>query len=253
MNKTLWAILVKANAGYRCAQCGSTEFLQAHDPTGRHIDPRDGNCLCGDCHAKQHPNIPLQVFTSPNHQPYWHNLSASSVAKILGVHPRTIWRWARKLKVPKGNISDSQIEEIKRHLHYQYKELKRGVFIRTKYKIRGTGGHRISLPPAWIEGRNIEEVELFYDPLAIVIIPPGIKVNEKVLEGAFEREKLEKLLDFIRNRDSEAYRASQKYFLSPEALDQFLDQMISEIERILFLREHRKRYRMKQDYHEGKL
>lgn len=59
-------------------------------------------------------------------------------------------------------------------------------------------------------------------------------------------EELEKMLDFIRKRDSEAYRdaykESRKRFFSDEALDQYLDQMIPEIEKILFLREHRRKY-----------
>ena len=65
-------------------------------------------------------------------------------------------------------------------------------FLRKKYKIRKVtmkGGHQISLPPGWMEGKNIGEVEILYDALAVVIVPPGIKVNEKLLEGAFEREK----------------------------------------------------------------
>lgn len=65
-------------------------------------------------------------------------------------------------------------------------------FLRKKYKIRkatAAGGHEITLPPAWMENKDIGEVELLYDPFVIVIVPPGVKVNEKVLEGAFEREK----------------------------------------------------------------
>ncbi len=65
-------------------------------------------------------------------------------------------------------------------------------FLKKKYKIRKVtteGGHQISLPPGWMENRDIEEVELLYDALVVVNVPPGIKVNEKVLEGAFEREK----------------------------------------------------------------
>jgi len=65
-------------------------------------------------------------------------------------------------------------------------------FLRKKYKIRKVtpeGGHQISLPPGWMEDKNIGEVEVLYDALAVVIVPPGIKVNEKLLEGVFEREK----------------------------------------------------------------
>lgn len=198
MNKRLWAILVKAKAGYHCARCGSAEFLQAHDPTGRHIAVNDGICLCAKCHSKEHPNIPENFFTSKNHQPYWHNLSASSLAGILNRHPRTIWRWARKLKIPKGYITYSQIQEIKTHLHNEHhlrhptKKFKLGAFLGQKYKVRkstASGGHEISLPPAWIEARGEdEEVEVLYDSLVVVIVPTRVKVNERVLSGAFEEK-----------------------------------------------------------------
>lgn len=68
-------------------------------------------------------------------------------------------------------------------------------FLRKKYKVRRVtleGGHQVSLPPAWMEGKNIEEVEVLYNSDIIVIIPPGIKVtenNEKHLEGDYERER----------------------------------------------------------------
>ena len=45
--------------GY-CQRCGSTEILEAHHivkwselPSGR-IDPKNGECLCVECHAKEH-------------------------------------------------------------------------------------------------------------------------------------------------------------------------------------------------------
>jgi len=65
-------------------------------------------------------------------------------------------------------------------------------FLRKKYKVRrvtSAGGHQISLPPGWIENKNLQEAEVLYNSDVVVIVPPGIKVNEKVLEGAFEREK----------------------------------------------------------------
>jgi hypothetical protein len=65
-------------------------------------------------------------------------------------------------------------------------------YLKKKYKIRKVttaGGHQISLPPAWIEARGQdEEVEVFYDKLVVVIVPSRIKVNEKVLSGAFEEK-----------------------------------------------------------------
>jgi len=69
-------------------------------------------------------------------------------------------------------------------------------FLPKKYKIRKSttkGGHSISVPPAWVEhrkdisGNPEEDVNILYDSI-IVIIPPGIKVNKKVLAAAVEEE-----------------------------------------------------------------
>jgi len=66
-------------------------------------------------------------------------------------------------------------------------------FFRKRYKLRlcsPTGGHQISLPPAWVQGKeHLDKVEILYNTDICVIIPPGIRVNEKVLEGAFEQAK----------------------------------------------------------------
>lgn len=65
-------------------------------------------------------------------------------------------------------------------------------YLKKKYKVRkatASGGHEISLPPAWIEAREQdEEVDVLYDKLVVVIVPSRIKVNEKVLSGAFEEK-----------------------------------------------------------------
>lgn len=64
-------------------------------------------------------------------------------------------------------------------------------FLRKKYKIRkvtAEGGHQISLPPAWVENKNLEEAEVLYNSDIVLIIPPGIIVNEKVLEGSYGKE-----------------------------------------------------------------
>ena len=65
-------------------------------------------------------------------------------------------------------------------------------YLKKKYKIRkgtASGGHEISLPPAWIEARGEnEEIEVLYDSLVVVIVPTRVKVNEKVLSGAFEEK-----------------------------------------------------------------
>ena len=65
-------------------------------------------------------------------------------------------------------------------------------FFRKTYKIRKTtptGGHQISLPPAWIEARKEnEDIEVLYDRTVVVIVPSSVKVNEKVLSGAFDEK-----------------------------------------------------------------
>jgi len=60
--------------------------------------------------------------------------------------------------------------------------------------------------------------------------------------GRMPDGELERLLDSMRNQDSKAFKESEKCFPSRDAQIQFLNQMIPEIERILFLREHRRRY-----------
>ena len=98
------AIRVKANANYICQECGSTELIQAH-----HEIPGDDDsliALCADCHSKKHPDVPKALFLSTNNQPYWHNKSASSIAKVLSVHPRTIIRAARRLQILPGLLSN---------------------------------------------------------------------------------------------------------------------------------------------------
>ena len=67
-------------------------------------------------------------------------------------------------------------------------------FLPKKYKIRKSttkGGHSISVPPAWIDhrrevsGNPEENVNVLYDSI-IVIIPPGVRVNRKLLTAAVE-------------------------------------------------------------------
>jgi len=96
-------IRVKSNAHYLCQECGSTEQIQAH-----HQIPGDDSslsCLCADCHSKKHPNLPRALFFNKRLQPYWFNKSASSIAKELGVHPRTVIRAARVLNILPGTLS----------------------------------------------------------------------------------------------------------------------------------------------------
>ena len=65
-------------------------------------------------------------------------------------------------------------------------------FFKKTYKVRKVstaGGHEISLPPSFMEKVDDVELEVLYDPRAVVILAKGVKVNEKVLEAAFERMK----------------------------------------------------------------
>jgi len=102
---------VKANAKYTCQECGSTELIQAH-----HEIPGDDSTLivlCADCHSQRHPNMPKALFFNKNIQPYWHNKSAASLAKIWGVHPRTVIRIAKRLGIARGELSVNNQELIK--------------------------------------------------------------------------------------------------------------------------------------------
>ncbi len=97
------SIRVKTNARYTCQECGSTEKIQAH-----HETPKDDSTLvvlCADCHSKRHPRIPSQLFHTKSSQPYWENKSASSLARDIGVHPRTVWRAAKRLSIPDGVLT----------------------------------------------------------------------------------------------------------------------------------------------------
>jgi len=63
-------------------------------------------------------------------------------------------------------------------------------FFKKTYKLRKTtaeGGREITLPPSFMEKVSDVELEVLYDPRAVVILAKGVKVNEKVLEAAFER------------------------------------------------------------------
>lgn len=104
------SLKVKSNARWVCQECGSTEFIQGH-----HQMPKDDStiiALCADCHSKKHPNVPRGLFFVKNHQPYWENISASSLAQSIGVHPRTVIRVVRKLDIAKGFLSDANRKRI---------------------------------------------------------------------------------------------------------------------------------------------
>jgi hypothetical protein len=105
------SIRVKSNAHFTCQECGSTEMLQAH-----HQIPKDDStliCLCAECHSKKHPNVPYKLFIHKQTQPYWENKSASSLAKEAGVHPRTVYRLAKRLNINHGILSTEDEHLIK--------------------------------------------------------------------------------------------------------------------------------------------
>lgn len=108
----LTATKVKSNAKYTCQECGSTEMPQAH-----HMIPGDNNslvCLCADCHSIKHPDLPKALFFTPSIQPYWHNKSASSLAREWGVCSRTVIRAAKKYGITNGYLSPLD-KELLRH------------------------------------------------------------------------------------------------------------------------------------------
>jgi len=93
------SVKVKARASYLCQMCGSDYMVQAHAPNGDHSDWRKGVALCAECHSKEHPGVPRTLFFTKNHQPYWYNVSANSLAREFGCHTRTVIRWSKRLGI----------------------------------------------------------------------------------------------------------------------------------------------------------
>lgn len=107
------AIKVKAKHDFTCAHCTSTENIQAHDPSSEHEDWRAGIALCPDCHSKEHPDVPRQLFLISAYQPTWPNISARALAKEIGCHSRTVIRRAKNLGIPSGEaLSDEDRERL---------------------------------------------------------------------------------------------------------------------------------------------
>lgn len=112
--RNLASIKVKSNARYSCQECGSTELIQAH-----HEIPGDDDSLvvlCADCHSRKHPNLPKALFFNRRMQPYWHNKSAASLARELGVCSRTVIRIAKKLEILPGELNPFDKELIKKNI-----------------------------------------------------------------------------------------------------------------------------------------
>jgi predicted RNA-binding Zn-ribbon protein involved in translation (DUF1610 family) len=114
-------IIIKILAKYTCQKCGSKNNLQAH-----HQILKDDNsliCLCGECHSKQHPNLPKGLFNSKYTQPYWWNISASSFASKIGISSQTVIKRAKKLNIQSNkNISEKEMEDIKNYLQISYQK-----------------------------------------------------------------------------------------------------------------------------------
>lgn len=143
---------VKANAHYQCQECGSTEYIQAH-----HQIPNDDSSLmvlCGECHSNKHPNVPKALFFTKSQQPYWDNISASSLAKSWGTCSRTIIRTACRLEIEQGTLSKENRRLLKRGIRklreYQLKltKLKYGNSSRPPGECVG---HHISFIPEALE------------------------------------------------------------------------------------------------------
>lgn len=126
------AIIVKANAHYTCQECGSTELIQAH-----HEIPGDDDslvALCAECHSRKHPDVPKALFFSTNHQPYWYNKSASSLAKELGVHSRTVIRAAKRLNISLGELSIWDEELLKNNIPKLQRQITEPIGVRVRGK-----------------------------------------------------------------------------------------------------------------------
>ena len=99
-NYSKWnSVKVKARADYLCEKCGSDKMVQAHAPNGDHSDWRNGRCLCAECHSKQHPSMPRDLFFSRTNQLYWPNISARALAQEFNCHNRTVIRRAKTLGI----------------------------------------------------------------------------------------------------------------------------------------------------------
>lgn len=123
-------VKIKANSKYICQQCGGTENIQAH-----HEIPGDDSsliCLCAECHSQRHPNMPKALFFNKRLQPYWHNKSASALAREWGIHPQTIIRAAKKLGIQSGELSSWDEQLILLNIpKLQYKKPKKRKYYQT--------------------------------------------------------------------------------------------------------------------------
>lgn len=120
--KNLAVAKAKIKAHYTCEGCSGKEFIQTH-----HEIPGDDSTivvLCGECHSRKHPDVPKALFLSVIRQSYWVNKSAVSLAKELGVHPRTIIRAAKRLEILPGDNLSQWDEELIRNNIPKLRQLK---------------------------------------------------------------------------------------------------------------------------------
>jgi len=62
--------------------------------------------------------------------------------------------------------------------------------VQPKYKVRRStahGGREITVPPNWVKG-ELPEVEVLYDPSVVVILAPGIEIDEDILAKAITKK-----------------------------------------------------------------
>ena len=190
---SLVAVRAKANARYTCQECGATELIQAH-----HEIPGDDDSLvvlCAECHSKRHPDVPKALFFSTKNQPYWRNISASSLAKKLGVHPRTVIRAAKRLEVLPGKLASKDEKQIRRIISLRKSGLRTNFTSSEAHKRLGLSRFQLNLriergvfpQPTFIDSTRVRYFDESWVRIAQLIMdnaPGGDKI--KNLQPAFE-------------------------------------------------------------------
>jgi hypothetical protein len=119
-------------------------LIQSH-----HEVPGDDDsliALCAGCHSKRHPDIPRALFFNKRLQPYWHNTSASSLAKEWGVCSRTVIRAARRLNISPGELATEDEDILRNHFHViNTSQLQKGEVLTTMAAAKCLGIHYTTL------------------------------------------------------------------------------------------------------------
>jgi hypothetical protein len=106
----------------KCVNCGSIKNLQAHHiipvSEGGSDDLENGKALCEECHANEHADIPRGIFfTEADESGQSGGWNATSLAALLGCHPRTVTLAAKRLGIEKTGhgwaFSDEEVDTIK--------------------------------------------------------------------------------------------------------------------------------------------